>query len=440
MNIAFRLAIVICALYFVSEVTAQVSVGGAVSTACPLATPVRCPNSGCVNATANCPVNNCTGLTPYLCSDSTCAISNIYCNCQGVICSDGSCKRAMSLCPIMDGCPELFPRRCPDGTCQVYNNTCSNDLGTNCPSPLQLCLDGICRTAALCTALPYYGCPIYQCPNGNCASTYSQCYYDGDPTHVLCYDGSDVPIGTPCAHTAPGFINAMNITVTIATDTSTEITVPSATSSTPVASITVPEGTVSPQNGTNLNTISVNGVSTSAYLNSSVVDPATGNTSASASVVSSAINVNFGTGQSVLNNSVTLSFPNVVATNNASVCVASLLNSTWTCVNNTVVFVTNGTSTVTSTVRHFSTYAVVIRPTCIPSSAGISALSFCNSQTWANGTIGYFCADGGSNFFQCLSGPWATQSGKHPCATGTSCSCCAGEECSDFNLESPCRN
>jgi len=170
-----KFVILAVVLFLVSIVNCQIRSNVSLQYGCPTNTPYLCPNNECVNDLSLCPVDNCTGLTPYQCSDSSCAISTIYCNCIGVVCSDGSCKSDIDDCPLLDTCPELFPRRCPDGSCDVYNSTCAGHLGTDCPFGLELCLDGICRTPALCDSLPFQGCPLYECSDGSCTNNYNNC-------------------------------------------------------------------------------------------------------------------------------------------------------------------------------------------------------------------------------------------------------------------------
>jgi len=70
-----------------------------------------------------------------------------------------------------------------------------------------------------------------------------------------------------------------------------------------------------------------------------------------------------------------------------------------------------------------------------------SAQAFCSQVGWAEGSIGYFC-DGTaptSNYYECLSGPFAPLSAVRPCAPGTYCNCAQFVECSDNNLVSPCQ-
>jgi len=420
---------------FVTAAFAQINVGGGLQSACALATPVRCPNSVCVTDISLCPVNNCTGLTPYRCSDSTCAISAIYCNGLGVICSDGSCKPNMTVCPILDGCPELTPQRCPDGSCAPYNSNCSQNTGTHCPDDLQLCIDGICRISSLCQVLPYNGCPHFECSDGTCTSNYTDCLCPSDPTKVRCHDLSCVPLGTLCAFPAPAFVHPMNLTVTINTTLPTVIGVPSSSNLTKnIVTLSVPGGAVSGYSNSSLNTIAVGGVSNGLLTNSTIADPL-GNLT-TANVVSSAVSVSFGSGQSVMNSPVGLYFHDVSSAD-SNVCVAVLEpNGTWSCVaDSTVSTDSSGLMSVSANVSHFSTYAVVKKPVCFPSGRE-AASAYCARQTWS-GATGYFCADNGHHFYECVGGAWG---GFYmACGLGTSCNCCDGSECSQGGLVSPCR-
>eukprot|EP01114_Cavostelium_apophysatum_P020683 TRINITY_DN69_c0_g1_i1.p1 TRINITY_DN69_c0_g1~~TRINITY_DN69_c0_g1_i1.p1 ORF type:complete len:279 (-),score=59.16 TRINITY_DN69_c0_g1_i1:118-918(-) len=64
---------------------------------------------------------------------------------------------------------------------------------------------------------------------------------------------------------------------------------------------------------------------------------------------------------------------------------------------------------------------------------------FCAAQTFPTGTIGYFCGDDGASFYMCLDGAFAPISNKQSCASGTTCQCADGVECSQGGAVSPCQ-
>jgi hypothetical protein len=72
----------------------------------------------------------------------------------------------------------------------------------------------------------------------------------------------------------------------------------------------------------------------------------------------------------------------------------------------------------------------------------MDAPCYCSRQTWnANEVFGqnYFCVPGNVNqFYQCLQGPWASQSALMNCAAGTTCGCAIGTECSCDGYQAPC--
>jgi hypothetical protein len=71
------------------------------------------------------------------------------------------------------------------------------------------------------------------------------------------------------------------------------------------------------------------------------------------------------------------------------------------------------------------------------STTGASVQSICSGYSFP-GLQGYFCTPSGSGFYQCLSGPFASQSSQFQCPAGTSCHCSVGVECSDNGQQSPC--
>jgi len=232
----------------------------------------------------------------------------------------------------------------------------------------------------------------------------------------------------------------MNVTLTLDPALQNTLVVPTNSNITQkVVSVSLPPGSVDsvPVGNQSLNTINVQGVPNQKIINSTVISGA--NTLVNAKVLSVPISVSFGTNVSVVNVPVTLSFPNV-NTNETQMCVAVLgENGTWSCVpNSDVVAVANNSYVVTANVSHFSIYAVIKQPNCIPE-ATLNGPAFCAQQTWASGTIGYFCANNGQSFYMCLEGGLSPIDNLQNCAAGTKCSCCGGVECSDLNRESPCR-
>jgi hypothetical protein len=360
MKILFFTALV---LFLVSLSNGQINGGGMATEICAPDVPYRCPDSSCCATVSNCTANPCNGTTPFLCSNGTCAISAIYCNCQGVVCWDGSCKSDIKTCPRYPGCPELYPRRCPDGSCDVWSSNCTERPTPVCPTGLALCIDGICRPSTVCRNLPYAGCSKYICGDGVCVQNYSVCLCTNDLSLIRCYGGGCTPLGTKCPLPAPQFDLVMNITVTLNVTVGANIGVPSAANSGQnIAEINLPSNSVGSFNGTTLNTLTVGSVGTSDTSGSQVLD--TNGTQYLANVVSPGISVNFGTGQRNLSSDVTLTFLNVPSgVDPNSLCVAVLIDGIWYCSNyTTYVSHVNGTLTVSSNVSHFSTYAVIQKP------------------------------------------------------------------------------
>jgi len=429
-------------LSLVSYTTGQINGQGGSGSSCPIQKPYRCPDSSCAAKSSSCPINPCTGTTPYQCSDSTCQISSIYCNCQGVVCSDGSCKTSITQCPILASCSELYPRRCPDGTCTKWNATCTNHTGTVCPSGLQLCVDGICRTSDLCTQLPFHGCSAYECPTGQCATNYSSCLCPNQPTMAKCYDGSCTPLGVACATTSPAFLYPMNLTVTIDTQYNSSINCPPTNNNNgSVVVIQTPpgggaNGRRSFKRQDTLDTLQIRSVP-SSYTDGSTIYDSSSNSLIPAYIATPPVSLSLGSGNQ-FSGSTELSFPNAQKPSPTSdLCVASLnaTNKEWKCSSSGSTTVGN---TVSSYVSLLTIWAVVVQPTCIVSGSE-SGASFCARQTWDAGTIGYFCANGGHSFYMCWEAPTTWASSIQSCPTGTSCSCCSTNECSNHNLESPCR-
>jgi len=442
---------ILCLIYLLSLVyivrsqydAGEGSVTAALCTADPNK-PLRCQFSSiCCSDVTQCPVNNCTGVTPFLCSDYvTCVNSATDCNCQGVICSDGSCKSNFTFCPLLEGCSELFPKRCPDGSCQVYNSNCSNNTGSPCPSGLTKCIDGICRIAANCSGIRYAGCIASQCPNGSCVTNYSSCLCPGDPTKAKCFDGSCTPLGVACTNEAPAFVTPMNQTYTVNTASTSSISIQLATtaSTAPSASlgtVTVPSNSVTPAVG-GLSLVNVKGASSSLTSSLTTVNPIT-SAIAAANLASTAITVSTVASQTALNGtgSISLNVPSGVPA--ASLCVG-LVNTTT----NTIGCVPTATTvskrssglmnSLTTSFSQLGTYALMFRPSCQVDGTE-SGASFCASQNYAPLPTGYYCAADGAKFYQCYG---ANQGAILPCAQGTLCQCCSDMECSMNNTQSPC--
>jgi len=71
-------------------------------------------------------------------------------------------------------------------------------------------------------------------------------------------------------------------------------------------------------------------------------------------------------------------------------------------------------------------------------SCAVTPQQYCSELDVPADGIGYYCANNGNSFYECLSGAFASQSNEQPCPPGTLCQCEAGEECSDGGLVSPC--
>jgi len=407
--------------------------------------PLRCQYSvSCVADITQCPINNCSGVTPFLCSDFvTCVHSSSDCNCKGVICSDGSCKSDFSFCPLLEGCSELFPKRCGDGSCQLYNSDCFNHTGQICPSGLTRCIDGICRIAANCTGIPYAGCPVYQCPNGSCVNNYSSCLCPTDSSKVLCFDGTCTLIETPCAHLAPAFVTPMNQTYTVNTSSSNSITMTIATTSSTspsssLGTVTVQSSSVTPASGS-YSLVTVKGAPGSVA--SSVTTPSSlSSTNVKTNLASPAVTVSTPTSQtSVVNASISLNVAAGVPVQNLCIGLVNDTTNVISCVpgTTTVTKRRTGMNTLSAPITHLGTYAIFVMPSCQPDGSQ-SGNDFCANQNWGSLGSGYYCAANGAKFYQCYHLGTFTMGALQPCAPGTSCKCCANSECSVNNTQSPC--
>jgi len=67
--------------------------------------------------------------------------------------------------------------------------------------------------------------------------------------------------------------------------------------------------------------------------------------------------------------------------------------------------------------------------TSVALTTGITVQARCGSYNMLE-TQGYYCSADQLGYYQCLSGPFASQSGYRPCAPGTFCRCADGVECS----------
>lgn len=63
----------------------------------------------------------------------------------------------------------------------------------------------------------------------------------------------------------------------------------------------------------------------------------------------------------------------------------------------------------------------------------ISVASRCASYSFTS-VQGYFCSADQTGYYQCLNGPFASQSAFRPCAPGTRCRCATGVECSQYGV------
>jgi len=406
--------------------------------------PLRCQFSSiCCSTVSECPINNCTGVTPFLCSDYvTCVRSAVDCNCQGVICSDGSCKSSFSFCPLLEGCTELFPKRCPDGSCQAYNSDCSNHTGNPCPAGLTKCIDGICRVAANCSGIPFAGCVASQCPNGSCTANYSNCLCPTDSSKAKCFDGSCTPLGVECANKAPAFVTPMNQTYTVNTASPSPITIQLATTtstapSNSLGTVTVPSNSVTPAIG-GLSLVNVKGASSSIISTLTTVNPLTG-AIAAANMASTAITISTITSQTALtgNASISLNVPSGIPA--ASLCVGLVNDTSNTigCVPTTTTVTKRSsglTNSLTTTFTQLGTYALIVRPTC-QVDGNENPNVFCSRQNYFPMATGYYCAADGAKFYQCYG---LNQGALLPCSQGTKCQCCSNTECSLGNTQSPC--
>ncbi len=179
---------------------------------CPEDIPVLCSTGYCVRSPQECPDTTSTLVN----SQSACSPSTPY------HCSDGSCVSDPSLClAVVSACdPRTLPYRCRNGLCAANSLACASSTVT-CAYGQTLCSDGTCQYA--CTEIN--GCPIdrpYQCPNGVCGLSLSECAARGGcpmSKPYQCYDMS-------CAENAPACLSPVwmlkprNLLITIHNTTS----------------------------------------------------------------------------------------------------------------------------------------------------------------------------------------------------------------------------
>jgi hypothetical protein len=108
--------------------------------------------------------------------------------CQGTHASSAVvCKENYKDCPVSSGCLDpAEPLRCVTGECVKHIAFCPIDknrrpFAPECPddafTKFKRCPDGFCRPAGACECVQWSGCPFnrYQCPDGTCMETFSQC-------------------------------------------------------------------------------------------------------------------------------------------------------------------------------------------------------------------------------------------------------------------------
>jgi len=194
---------------------------------CPQSYPFQCSESNfCAQNLIDCPTNNCLE-NEFLCEDGTCKSSLIECNCLGVVCPNGKCKTEYKYCEAVAGCPETKPRRCPDGSCQVYTSNCSSNLGPTCLPAATLCIDGVCRIGQTCLEIPFIGCPLLECPNGDCVDDYTHCKICPVNSSIYqCFDNLCTILGVPCNPESPNYLHIYKYARTIDTSSSVLLSFP----------------------------------------------------------------------------------------------------------------------------------------------------------------------------------------------------------------------
>jgi hypothetical protein len=229
----------------------------------------------------------------------------------------------------------------------------------------------------------------------------------------------------------------MNLTVTIDNEYNNSVNCPPSNNNNDTVVVVGTNGTGG-ANGKRqvdtLDTIILQSVPSSLTSNSWIYDPSS-SAYISAYIATPAVSIALGSGP--LDGYANLSFPHARKpdpSNNLCVAILNVTSKIWSCEADSI---TSGT-TVSAEVNTFGVFAVVVQPSCIVSGSE-SGASFCSRQTWDAGSIGYFCANGGHSFYMCWDAPSTWASSLQSCPTGTSCSCCSSTECSNHNLESPCR-
>eukprot|EP00808_Paulinella_micropora_P007092 g32627.t1 len=196
--------------------------------ACPLATPVKCPNGYCARSHAFCPTYQrpvCSVNFPFTCADGTCAATGAACPvikaCPAPLVQcpkDGSCVQDLEMCTEQTKkCKDTTPFLCADNMCAVEESECIN-ASTGCKGREQKCGDGFCGQPCPYQQFAANGCPAgspIRCWNGACVDSAScpaapvgcsplnkaspDCAFGDCPTgQVRCADGECAASLTQC--------------------------------------------------------------------------------------------------------------------------------------------------------------------------------------------------------------------------------------------------
>ncbi|KAL6047928.1 hypothetical protein QOT17_021358 [Balamuthia mandrillaris] len=143
----------------------------------------------------------CARFEPAVCKSGACVRFGYECGADSgctvlpetpVTCPDGACASHIRLCKPVPPCPISKPKRC-FGRCILPAENCTlSDI--ECPPNQKPCnIDGMCRTALECGAVPFQGCSRFQCPTGKCTDSAVQCNEGSTcPSGQLPCPGSDV--------------------------------------------------------------------------------------------------------------------------------------------------------------------------------------------------------------------------------------------------------